>query len=134
MQKNKHPIDYNKVCFLILFCCLMAFTGSNLGSAVVDASLNYADRQPTVTITHQEAEHQILFFYKPGCPDCHKVMVPVYILQKLTHRFVFVDVSNPYNQTYIYQYKLHQVPTFIKQHERYAGNNWNRIIQFTFKR
>lgn len=110
----------------------MALVGSVFGKKVVDSSLNYADNQPAVTLTKQATTHKVLFFYKPGCPDCKKVLVPVYVLQKLTHRFIFVDVSNPYNQAYIYQYGLHQVPTFIKNHYRYAGNNWGRIIQFIF--
>lgn len=132
MQKTKKHYDLNKGCFVILICCLMALVSSAFGEKVVNSTLNYADNRPAVTLNRQTTEHKVLFFYKPGCPDCKKVLVPAYILQRLTHRLVFVDVSNPYNQTYIYQYGLHQVPTFIKNHHRYAGTNWGRIIQFVF--
>lgn len=78
-------------------------------------------------ITKQIAREQTLFFYRPDCPDCQKVL-PTLKNYSLFHRdIVFINMNLKDNKSYIEKYELTQVPTFIKGNTRYEGTSLKKI-------
>lgn len=70
-----------------------------------------------------------LFFYRDDCSDCQKIFDDVYWEKISGQKLIFINMNNQSNRQYIEKYDLVSVPTFIKNHKRYAGTNLKKINQ-----
>ncbi|WP_438721254.1 thioredoxin family protein [Enterococcus sp. AZ103] len=78
-------------------------------------------------ISPKVAEKQILFFYRPDCGDCQKIL-PMITRHSLFNRNVtYINMNIKQNRKYIQTYHLTQVPTFINGDNRYEGINKDQI-------
>ncbi|WP_438721314.1 thioredoxin family protein [Enterococcus sp. AZ103] len=78
-------------------------------------------------ISAEVAEKQILFFYRPDCDDCQKIL-PMITRHSLFKRNVtYINMNIKKNRQYIQTYHLTQVPTFINGENRYEGINKEQI-------
>lgn len=115
---------------LLTVCFLSTSIGTLLGRKCIQQSNKYATNQNTVLLSKNEEKNKVLFFYKPSCPDCKKVITPIYLFNQMTHKVIFINLSNVGNYGYIGQFNLKSVPTLIYNNHRYAGTNIKRVINF----